>query len=201
MATLEMCSDASLLTIPPLGLVCDGRVWRCTILIPWTTTRPSVGMTLVTVPLRPLSLPARTITLSPFLILAAISDHLRGQRNNLHVVLRAQFARNRSEDTGADRLGRLVDDHGGIGVETDHRTVLALDVLGRTHDDGAQDVALLDAAARNRFLDRNNDQVAHRGVAALRAAQHLDAHDPARARIIGHIQVSLHLNHDLNFPS
>src|SRR5690606_35139306 len=183
--------------MPPCGSAWVGRVWRWTMLTPCTTTRFSVGRTCSTWPVRPLSLPVRTTTLSPFLILAAMLQDLRSQRDDLHVVLGAQLARNRAEDTGADRLVLLVDDDGGRLVETDDRAVLALDVLGGAHDDGANDVALLHAAARNRFLHRGDDGVADRGVAALGAAQHLDAHDPARARVIGDLQVSLHLDHGI----
>src|SRR5215217_3462507 len=166
-------------------------------LMPCTTTRFSVGRTLVTLPVRPLSLPVRTTTLSPDLILAAMLQDLRSQRDDLHVVLGAQFAGNRAEDPRADRLVLLVDDDGGRLVETNDRAVLAHDVLGGAHDDGANDVALLHAAARNRFLHRGDDSVAHRGVAALGAAQHLDAHDPASTRIVGYLQVSLHLDHEI----
>src|SRR5215217_547516 len=116
-------------------------------LMPCTTTRFSVGRTLVTLPVRPLSLPVRTTTLSPFLILAAMLQDLRCQRDDLHVVLGAQFARNRAEDPRADRLVLLVDDDSGRLVKADDRAVLALDVLCGAHDDGANDVALLHAAA------------------------------------------------------
>ena len=50
-------------------LACGGR----SMLMPETTTRFSSGIDLITSPVRPLSLPARTMTLSPFLILAAIT--------------------------------------------------------------------------------------------------------------------------------
>ena len=60
-------------------------------------------------------------------------------------------------------------------------------------------VALLHPAARNGFLHGHDDDVADAGVAATRTAQHLDAHDPAGARIVGDVQVSLHLNHGSDF--
>src|SRR5258708_1289366 len=56
------------------------------------------------------------------------SEHLRRERNDLHVVLGAQFARNRSEDARADRLHLRIDQHRRVVVEADHRTVGALDV-------------------------------------------------------------------------
>ena len=64
-----------------------------------------------------------------------------------------------------------------LRVELDQRAVLAAHALGGAHDDGVVDLALLDAAARRRFLDADLDHVADAGVAALRAAEHLDAHD------------------------
>src|SRR5690606_6940860 len=109
--------------MPPFGSAWVGRVWRWTMLTPWTTTRFSAGRTFRTWPVRPLSLPVRTMTLSPFLILAAMLQDLRSQRDDLHVVLGAQFTRNRAEDPGADRLVLLVDDDSGRLVEADDRAV------------------------------------------------------------------------------
>src|SRR3712207_7808774 len=54
-------------------------------------------------------------------------------------------------------------------VETDHRAVGAAQILGRAHDNGLHDVALLHAAARDRLLHRNDDDIADRRVFALRA--------------------------------
>src|SRR5439155_597572 len=70
-ATFDTCSGASLRSIPPCGLVCDGLRWRASTLIPDTITLPSLGIALTTSPVRPLSLPDRTTTLSPFLIFCA----------------------------------------------------------------------------------------------------------------------------------
>src|SRR5262245_37618965 len=101
-------------------------------LMPRTRARPSAGRISITSPLRPLSRPVSTITLSPFLILAAItapplirtaSQDLRRQRNDLHVVLGAQLARHRPENAGADRLHLRGDQHRGVAVEADDRAV------------------------------------------------------------------------------
>src|SRR5262249_42385184 len=70
------------------------------------------------------------------------------------------------------------------------------DRRGRTYDDRLVDLALLDAAARDRVLDRDHDHVAHPCGAALRAAQHLDAHHLAGARIVGDLEMRLLLYHD-----
>src|SRR6201996_8120222 len=113
------------------------------------------------------------------------------------MVLRAQLARHRAEDAGADRLHLRIDQHRRVAVETDDRAVGALDVLGDTHDHRLHHVALFDAAARDRLLHRDDDDVADGGVFALRTAQHLDAHDTARAGIVRHIKIALHLDHGL----
>src|SRR6185503_16372885 len=95
-----------------------------------------------------------------------------------------------------DRLHLRRDQHRGIAVKANDRAIRALDVLGNTHHDRLHNVALLHAAAWNRFLDRHDDDVADGGVFALGAAKHLDAHDATRAGIVGHVEIGLHLNHD-----
>src|SRR3546814_16170211 len=135
--------------------LCVGFLWRMIMITPDTITLPSFGNALVTSPCLPLSMPDRTTTLSPFLIFAAamILQNLRRKRDDLHMLLRAQFADDRAEDTGSDRLGIGVDEDGRVGIEADSRPVGAVDVLRGTDDDGLVDVALLHAAARSRFLD------------------------------------------------
>src|SRR6201999_3953649 len=114
------------------------------------------------------------------------------------LVLVAQFAGDRSEDAGADRLALGVDQHRGIAVEADQAAVGTAHALGGAHDHGLEHFALLHAAARNGFLHRHHDDVADIGIAAVRTAQNLDAHNALGAAVIGDIELSLHLNHDLN---
>src|SRR6185295_6055712 len=201
-----MWIDASLSMMPP-GLPGAGRVWRLIMFTPCTSTRASSRSTRSTSPLLPLSLPVLTTTLSPFRILnfTAIAapdfplarrlQHFRRQRDDLHEVLAAQLARHRPEDAGPDRLALLGDQHRRIAVEADRGTVRPPDLLGRPHDDRLMDVALLHAAARDRLLDRDDDDVADRGILALGAAEHLDALDAAGTRVVGDFQVGLHLDH------
>jgi len=49
--------------------------------------------------------------------------------------------------------------------------------------------------ARNRLLDRDDDNVTDGGIFPLRAAEHLDALHAARAGIVGHVENRSHLNH------
>src|SRR5215469_4216461 len=182
-------------------------------------SRPSAGMTRKTSPVRPLSRPLITTTLSPFLIFnfgivrsyslsarlrgeredghakSASLEDLGGERDDLHEPPSPQFARHRAEDAGADRLALIRDQHRGVAVEADRTAIGAAYLLRRPHDDSAVDIALFDPAARDRFLHRNNDHVADRRGLALRAAQHLDALHPARAGIVRHVEVCLHLDH------
>ncbi len=69
------------------------------------------------------------------------------------------------------------------------------------HDDGAVHLALLHAAARDRLLDRDDDDIADAGILAARAAQHLDALDPTGAGIVGDLEIGPHLNHDCSLRS
>src|SRR4030095_2142393 len=70
--------------------------------------------------------------------------------------------------------------------------------LGGADDDGAVDLALLHATTRRAFLDRHLDDVADAGVAPLRAAEHLDAHDGLGARVVCDVEPRLHLDHLLS---
>src|SRR6059058_5010283 len=163
---------------------------------PSTKTRLFLGSTAFTVPVFPLSLPVITLTVSPFLILIAISrppprgrarapsrgagvgwwsaalEDLRGERDDLHEVAIAQLARDRAEDARAARVVGGVDDHRGVLVEGDVGAVLAPELLLRADDHGGDDLALLDVAVRDRLLDRRDDGVADAGVAALGPAAH-----------------------------
>src|SRR5690349_24824172 len=68
--------------------------------------------------------------------------------------------------------------------------------MARANDDRVVDLALLHAAAWRGFLHRDLDDVANVRVPALAAAEHLDAHHGARARVVGDVEYRLHLNHD-----
>src|SRR3546814_7203145 len=80
-------------------------------------------------------------------------------------------------------------------LETNQRTVGTAHALAGAHHDGVVDLALLDLAARDRILDRHLDDVADAGVAALGAAEHLDAHHFLGAGVVSHVEVALHLDH------
>ena len=112
---------------------------------------------------------------------APCSEHLGRERDDLHEPLRAQLARHRPEDAGADRLAGVVDQHGRVGVEADVGAVGAPDLLRRPHDDRLHHLALLHLGVRDRLLHRDDDDVADRGVLALAAPEHLDAEHLARA--------------------
>ncbi|EDM31396.1 hypothetical protein RTM1035_02865 [Roseovarius sp. TM1035] len=162
---------------------------------PSTTALPDFGSTLVIVPFWPLSLPDRTTTVSPFFSLAAILQHLRGERDDFHEVLGAQLANDRPENTGTNRLTCVVQDHGGVAVKANGGAIFTTDFLGGAHDDGLTDVALLHATARDGFLDRDDNDVAHGCVSTLGTTQNLDALNSASAGVVSNIQVGLHLDH------
>src|SRR5438874_5024040 len=187
---------SSFSTMPPgspmLGFECRRAMWT-----PCTMARASAGKTRSTLPCLPLSRPLMTTTLSSFLIFSfgIGSQDLGSERDDLHEAARPQFARHRTEDAGADRLALAADQHRGVAVEADCAPVVTPDFLGGADDDGAVHVALLDPAARDRLLDRDDDHVADPRGLALRAAEHLDALHPPRAGIVGDVEIGLHLDH------
>src|ERR687891_1306433 len=118
-------------------------------------------------PVFPLSLPEITMTSSS--VRSFISEHLRGERDDLHEPAVAQLAGHRPEDARATRVVLGVDDHRRVLVERDVGPVVAPELLLRAHDDGLDDLALLDRALGRRLLDRGDDDVAPARVAAGRA--------------------------------
>src|SRR3954462_1063808 len=100
-----------------------GFVFLFTVFTPLTMTCSSSTIC-ATSPRLPLSRPAMTTTLSPFLILrmtflflVRALQHFRRQRDDLHEPLGAQLARDRPEDARADRLELGVQQDRGVGVE------------------------------------------------------------------------------------
>src|SRR5205085_2134993 len=162
-----------------------------------TRMRPAFGFASMTRPCLPRSLPLITCTVSPLRTfnVCAISQHLWGQRNDFHEVLLAQLARDRPEDAGAARVALVVDDHGGVLVERDRRSVIAAERLLRADDDRAHDLALLHSALRRRRLDRADDDVAHARIAAMMAAHHANAEQLAGASVVGDLEARLLLYH------
>src|ERR1700752_619451 len=77
-----------------------------------TMTRPSRGSASMTRPCLPRSLPASPCTVSPFLIfiVAAISEDLGSQADDLQEVLLAQLSGDGPEDTRTTGIHLVVDD-------------------------------------------------------------------------------------------
>src|SRR5215208_1933169 len=144
-------------------------------------------------PVLPLSLPEITMTSSS--VRSFISEHLRGERDDPHEAAVAQLARDRAEDARAARGVLGVDDHGRVLVERDVRAVLAPELLLRAHDDGLDDLALLDRPLGGGRLDGGGDDVPDACVAAARAALDADAEDLAGARVVGDLEPCLVLDH------
>src|SRR5690606_20503461 len=154
----------------------------------------------MTVPRRFLSRPVRMMTSSPLRIFSIFCSlqHFGSQGHDLHELLCTQFARDRSEDTRADRFQLRVEQYGGIAAELDQRAVFAANALSGTHHYSVVNFAFLDAPAGSRILDTDFDDVTDGGITALGAAQHLDAHDGTCTCVVGHVQRGLHLDHDFS---
>src|SRR3954454_8352126 len=111
-------------------------------------------------------------------------EHLRREADDLHEVAVAQLAGDRAEDARPPRVVLRVDDHGGVLVEGDVRAVLAPELLLRAHDDGLDDLALLDRPMRVGLLDRGGEGGPAPPGAPPRAALDADAQDLARAGVV-----------------
>src|SRR3954471_1169210 len=157
--TLDTWIGASAVMIPPV--VPARPPWLTTLVCfltrftPSTTTRCSSRSTWITLPSAPLSLPAITLTVSPFLIFMPcfpISEHLRCERDDLHEPLVAQLAADGAEDARAARPTVLPQDHRGVLVELDVGPVGAPAFLGGADDDRPDDVALLHTATGDGVL-------------------------------------------------
>src|SRR3954452_10212270 len=122
-------------------------------------------------------------------------EHLRREADDLHEVAVAQLAGDGAEDARPPRIVLGVDDHRGVLVEGDVRAVLAPELLLRAHDDGLDDLALLDGALRVGLLDGRRDDVADAGLAPGGAALDADAQDLARAGVVGDLEAGLVLDH------
>src|SRR3954454_11256189 len=118
----------------------------------------------MTLPVLPFSLPEMTITSSSVRIFISGSsdeplEHLRGERDDAHEAAVAQLARHGAEDARAARGVLGVDDHGRVLVEGDVRAVRAPELLLGAHDDGLDDLALLDRPLGVGLLDGGCDDV------------------------------------------
>src|SRR5688572_7930832 len=199
------------------------RALRCffTMLMPSTVSRPVFVNTRRTFPSLPLSSPRITRTVSPrdtgidtrsafracrFALATfgrealryfriRMSDHLGRERHDLHVLLVAQLARHRTEDTRRSWLALLVDDHDGVLVEPDVAAVLPARLLDRAHHHRARDVRLLHRPVGQRVLDRDDHEIAEAGVAPPRSAKHADHQGTFGTRVVRHLDHRFLLDH------
>src|SRR5690606_34355312 len=101
-------------------------------------------------------------------------------------------------DASANGFQFGVEQYSGIAAELDQRTVFTANALSGTNHYCVINFAFLDASAGGRIFDTHFDDVTDGGITALRAAQHLDAHNRACASVVGHVQRGLHLDHDFS---
>src|SRR4051794_16831992 len=160
----------------------------------------------MTRPLAPRSLPASTMTVSPFftfidgvfffgVLLSAMSEHLRGERDDPHEPLVAELPADGAEDARPAGVAAVADDDRGVLVEADVGTVRTTALLHRADDDGLDHVALLDPGSGQRVLHGADDDVADARVASPGTAEHPDAEDLLCSGVVGDSQPRLLLDH------
>src|SRR5215475_4758904 len=194
--TLLTWIDDSWFMIPPVFAprgVWLTLVWRLTMFTPSTCTRCLAVSTEITLPSTPLSRPAMTITVSPFLIF--MSQHLRCERDDAHEPLLSQLAADRPENAGSARVTAVPNEDSGIFVEANVGAVDAAALLLGPHDDRLDDLTLLDAPAWDGVLNGCDDDVTDARVAPPGAAEHADAQQLLGTRVVGDAQSRLLLDH------
>ena len=170
------------------SLIGFGFVWRFATLRFSTMTRRSDGRASMTRPRLPRSLPVTIWTRSPFLTFIFVDTY---RTSGARLTIFMKFFSRSSRATGPKMrvprgLDWRIDEDGGVLVETDERAVVPAVGLLRPDDDRPHDLALLDRALRRGRLHGSNDDVSHPRVAAVGAAEHADAEDLARARVVRH---------------
>src|SRR6185436_8006647 len=126
-------------------------------------------------------------------------QHLRGQRDDLHVLLLAELARDGAEDTGGAGLALIVDQHHRVLIEPDVGAVLPAGLLHGANQDRLGHVALLHLAGGDRILDGHHHGVADSGIAALAAAQYPDDQRLPGAGVVRDFDDRFLLNHGFLF--
>src|SRR5690606_19847679 len=122
-------------------------------------------------------------------------EHLRRQRNDAHELLVSQFTADRAENTGAPRVPTVLDEPGGVLIEADVGAVGPTAFLRGAHDNGFDDVALLDPRAGQGVLDGRHNRVTDARVPPARAAKDTDGQQLLRTRVVGDLESRLLLNH------
>src|SRR3954465_7780024 len=123
------------------------------------------------------------------------SQHLRGERDDPHEPLVAELTADGTEDARPARVAAVTDDHRGVLVEADVGTVRTTALLHRADDDCLDHVTPLDPGTGQGVLHGGDDDVADARVATPRAAEHPDAEDLLRTRVVGDTQSRLLLDH------
>src|SRR5207248_6011607 len=87
------------------------------------------------------------------------------------------------------------DQHGRVLVEPDIGAIAAAALLAGAHHDRLDDIALFHAGAGKGILHGRHDDVTDARVSPAAAAEHTDAEDLLRARVVGDLEPRLLLDH------
>src|SRR5699024_9529552 len=112
-----------------------------------------------------------------------------------HVLLFTQLAADRAEDASASRVSAVLDEHARVLIETDVGTVGPATLLGGAHDNGLDDVALLDFSAVHSVFDSGVAGVPDLVIASTLALETADGQDLLGTRVVVDLESRLLLNH------
>ena len=95
--------------------------------------------------------------------------------------LARKLTRHGSENTCPNGFFGGIDEYRRILIKLDIGTVRTPHFFLGAHHHRSQHIPFLDLGIGNGFLNRNHDNVAHRGITFARTPEHLDAVQPLRA--------------------
>src|SRR6478736_1463971 len=121
-------------------------------------------------------------------------ENLRGERDDLRVILGAKFARDGPENTGALRVAVLADDDDGVAVEAEVAAVGATERRLGANDDGLVDLTLLHGGVGAALLDVDGDDITNVGIAGGMPGL-ADHRGAARPGVVGDVENGTHLDH------
>ncbi len=112
-------------------------------------------------------------------------DEFGSEARDLLVSTGADFAEDRTEDTGTSGVSVVIDDDAGVIIASDVSPVCTADLLARSYENAANNLLLGDVPVGKSFLDGSDEDLADAGVSLLRSSKDLDAEHRSGSGIVG----------------
>jgi len=121
--------------------------------------------------------------------------HFLSEVSDFREFLVPKFPGNRAKNACPTGIVFFVNDDQGVSVEADISSIITTGGFPGSNNNGSDDITGLNFTTRIGFLHAGDNDITHAGIATLVATQHLDTHTFLAAAVIGHIKISVHLDH------